>query len=213
MSDIFDDLVGREQTISFEHDLCFLSEEITYFTAMLYLYRPFVENPLSSPIKIDGKTFYIADQTLEGKRYDYFVDILFEKIHSFYDRLANQIAVLFPDKLKKKDNIHFHKVIEKLQVDYADNNDFSWLLNFRDNEYKVMNDQRRNSVHKISIVTKNFNEQALKNSMDYEKTKGLTDKRMDYPDYFKKMHYLCLLGFEKTLGFLEVVKKKIINKK
>jgi len=34
---------------------------------------------------------------------------------------------------------------------------------------------------------------------------------MRYPEYFKNMHNLCALGFEKTLSFLEFVKQQ--NKK
>ncbi|MDR1737372.1 MAG: hypothetical protein LBR66_00940, partial [Candidatus Symbiothrix sp.] len=53
---VFEAVIDIRQTKNIIDDLCFLSEEITFFTAMLYLYQPFVEKPLNNPILIGNKT-------------------------------------------------------------------------------------------------------------------------------------------------------------
>jgi hypothetical protein len=203
--DIFND-IPNIQIINNNDDILFLSDEIVYFIALLYFYQPYIENYTDNPVINNGKPFYVAGQTIEGKRYDMFVDILFEKIYSFFDRLANLIVLFFPNKFPKNENIHFSNTICKLKSDYGTNDSFTWLLDFRDNEFRELNKQRRNAVHNISTVTKNFNTQRLNNYVDYEKTEELQKTRIQYADYFKQMHNLCIEGFEKTLSFLDYVK-------
>lgn len=177
---VFQNIIPIKDIINYIDDLLFLSDEIVYFTALLYLYQPYIENHLQNPIKIGSELLYISDQTVEGKRYDMFVDILFGVTYSFFDRIANLFASFFSDIFSKRQNIHFHSSIEKLKQKYSSNIDFNWLLSFRDNEYKKMNEQRRNAVHNISIVTRNFNEQTFDNYMSYSRTKGLREKRLEY---------------------------------
>jgi hypothetical protein len=205
---VFNDIMPFKEIIKNNDELLFLSDEIVYFIALLYFYQPFLENSLNNPIIINNENFYIADQTIEEKRHDMFVDILYEKTYSFFDRIAILISKFFPTKFLKKENIHYHKTIETLKNDYITNDDFAWLLRFRDNEYKIMNNERRNAVHNISTVTKNFNSQRFINYKDYEGTKGLIERKFEYADYFKHTHTLCIEGFEKTLSFLEYVKSQ-----
>lgn len=200
---VFNGIIPIKEVINYTDDLLFLSDEIVYFIALLYLYQPHIENHLENVVETEDKVLYITDQTIEGKRYDMFVDILFERIYSFFDRIANLFASFFPDKFSKKENIHFYSSLEKLKPIYSSNIDFNWLLNFRDNQYKEMNEQRRSAVHKISTVTRNFNEQTFDNYMDLSRTKDLREKRLNCTNYFRQMHNSCLEGLEKTLNFFE----------
>lgn len=189
------------------NDILFLSDEIIFFTAHLYLYRPFINNPLTDAIDdSSSSTTYFPEQVnIERRRYDMYVDILFEKVYSYWNRIGNIIALFFPDIFSKKGKVYFYLITE-LKSLHSENEDFMWLLHFKENQYKRMNTvYRKDIVHNITTHIKGINKQ-LVNCTDPKKTEEIVKKRFDYADYFKELNQLCIEGFEKTLCFLESVK-------
>jgi len=189
-------------------ELLFTSDEIVYFTAHLYLYEPYVSTPIKNAYyaghRIE-KMIYPVFTNMEGKRYDMFLGVVFEKVYNFWDRIGDLIASFFPNKIKG--NIYFHKTLKLIEIDYKGNSNFDWLMNFAKKEYTQFNTERINIVHHISKSISYKNE-LLENVSDFEKTKKLSDKRLSYPKYFKSMNEKCKIGFEKTIQLLEEINKR-----
>lgn len=186
-------------------DLLFIGDELIYFTAHLYLYRPYINTPMKDAyITPNGNWFYPIFQNGPGKRYEMYVNVCYEKVYNYWDRIGDLIASFFPTQFKG--NIYFSKVLHVLKSKYAGNKDFDWLLNFSETEYKNYNESRIKTVHKIGVNTENHWKQ-MGHVTDEQKSIDLTNEILNYADDFKKMNYLCIEGFQRTLSFLEHVNK------
>tara|TARA_R110001632_G_scaffold218718_3_gene348046 strand:- start:1143 stop:1922 length:780 start_codon:yes stop_codon:yes gene_type:complete len=186
-------------------DLLYTSDEIVYFLAHLYLYKPYINNPIKDAFYGGETMFYPMFLNLEGKRYDMYLGVVFEKIYNFWDRIGDLIASYFPNRFKG--NVYFSKTIKDLKTDYGGNVDYDWLLNFMENEFTTFNKERINIVHYVSKNTEQKWEQ-LGEVTDYKKTKEFFDKRISYPDYFKDQNEKTKIGFEKTINLLEEINKR-----
>jgi hypothetical protein len=187
-------------------ELLFISDEIVYFTALLYFYRPYINNPLKDSYTMGDKKVYPVFTNLSGKRYDMYLDVLFEKNYNYWDRIGDLIASYFPTIFKAKENIYFVTTIKRLEEKYKGNSDYDWLLEFVKNDFKEFNKERKKIVHSISKSTE-LKLKHLSNTTNYEETKKLINKRLSYPDYFKAMNEKCIIGFERTLNFLDQINK------
>ena len=186
-------------------ELLYSSDEIIYFTAHLYFYKPYINTPLKDSYWTGKTTIYPVFSNLPGKRYDMFVGVCFEKVYNYWDRIGDLIASFYPNRFKG--NIYFSKTIKKLESEYRGNKDYDWLRNFVDNEFTDFNQERIDVVHYISKSTQQKWNQ-LGHVTDYNKSKALTDKILSYPEYFKQMNEICKIGFEKTLNLLEEINKR-----
>ena len=186
-------------------DLLFTSDEIVYFTAHLYFYKPYINTPIKDAYYTGTTMIYPVFGNLEGKRYEMYIGVVFEKIYNYWDRIGDLIASYFPKKFKG--NVYFSQTVKALENDYKGNFDYDWLLNFVNNEFSEFNKERINIVHYISKSTEQKWEQ-LGHITDYAKTKFLNDKRLSFPDYFKNMNELTKVGFEKTVNLLEEINKR-----
>lgn len=186
-------------------DLLLTSDEIVYFTAHIYLYRPYINNPIRDSYTVGDRVIYPMFTNLEGRRYEMFSGVLFEKMYNYWDRIGDLIASFYP-KLFPRDK-YFPVVIRKLKENFTDNPDFNWLYRFLQNEYKVFNKERILVVHEISNSTER-NWRQLSHITDYEKTKSLHEEKLKYPEFFKNMNELCKTGFVKTLNLLEEINKR-----
>ena len=186
-------------------DLLFVSDEIVYFTAHLYLYRPYINTPMKDAyLTPNGTWIYPVFQNGPGKRYEMYINVCYEKLYNYWDRIGDLIASFFPSTFTG--NIYFPRVIQNLKSKYSGNADLDWLINFAENDYKEFNEVRIKTVHKIAINTETKWQQ-LGHVTDEQKSRELTEKILSFPDYFKKMNELCVEGFIKTLSFLEFVNK------
>lgn len=186
-------------------DLLFSSDEIIYFLAHLYLYKPYINDPIKDSFYGDQNMVYPMFLNLEGKIYDMYLGVVFEKFYNFWDRIGDLIASYFPDKYTG--NIYFSKTIKDLKTDYSGNADYEWLLDFVENEFINFNKERINIVHYVSKNTEQKWEQ-LDQVTDYDKTKAFIDKRASYPEYFKDLNEKTKIGFEKTISLLEEINKR-----
>ncbi len=185
-------------------DLIDCSDSIIYFIAHLFLYYPHVTNPIKNQFNTDKCTIYPFNMDTPTKRYLQFVDVCFEKIYNYWDRIGDLIATFFPDKFKEKKKIYFKNTINKLKNSYPESINYRWLKKFADNEFEISNKQRIGIVH---YFTKNTDLKwtQLEQVDDFEKSQKLSTVILSFPDYFKKMNNLCLEGFKHTLEFLKEI--------
>ncbi len=186
-------------------DILFTSDELVYFIAHLYLYKPYINNPVKDSYICGSRRIYPMFVNLEGKRYDMFVGVVFEKIYNFWDRIGDLIASYFPNKYTG--NVYFSKTIKDLEKDYKGDVNYDWLLNFVESEFTDFNKERINIVHYTSKNTEQMWEQ-LGQISNYDKTKEFILKRESYPEYFKDLNKKTKIGFEKAINLLEEINKR-----
>lgn len=186
-------------------DLLFSSDEIVYFLAHLYLYKPYINNPIKDSYHTGQNMVYPMNINLEGKRYDMYLGVVFEKIYNFWDRIGDLIASFFPKRFTG--NVYFSKTIIDLKIDYSGNADYDWLYEFVENEFMDFNKERINIVHYVSKNTDHVWEQ-LNHVTDFNKTKAFVEKRANYVEYFKDLNRKTIIGYEKTINLLEKINNR-----
>jgi hypothetical protein len=184
-----------------EQDIKLVSDEIIYFVANAYLYLPYINDPIEDRFKTDeGNEIYPNYQNMHSKLYDMYVDVAFEKIYNFWDRIGDLIAAcLVPDLDDRR--VYFTSVIDKIPHILENNENFKWLLNYRNNSYKSLNDTRKEVVHYFSTGT-NFQHDHIYFSTDLDKLTKIIDERKRIPEFLKKCIDEAIEGYTKTLDFL-----------
>lgn len=188
-------------------DLAFCSDEILYFTAQLFLYRPYINNPIKDGYMFYGKMTYPNLQNIEGKRYSMFADAAIQSAYNYWDRIGDLIASFFPGLLKRHE-IYFAKVIDSIPTQFHGSVNYQWLKALKNKEFSELNGKRKQIVHFTTLAT-DYRHQHLEVSNDISKLEILQRERETIADYFKEHIPLTLEGFEKTLLFLEEVNAAI----
>lgn len=189
------------------NDILFCSDELLYFTANLYLYRPFINNPIKDGFFSSGKMVYPNYQNMESSRYSMFADVAAQKVYNYWGRIAELINSFFPGILEPV-RVNFAAVIDAIPAMYHINEHYLWLKEFKTVDYKKMNGIRRQIVHYTTLET-SFNQAHLKSSDDKLEMGNLIENRDKWADFYKEHLNLSIIGFEKALLFLEYVSKEI----
>lgn len=167
-----------------------------------------MNSPIDDGLPFAGKMLYPNYENLPAYRYSMFADVVSQKLYNYWDRIGDLIAAYFPDLLKPH-QVYFPKIIDVIPVQYH-NEYYFWLREFRDFDYKIINQSRKEIVHYNTIGTK-FKHDHLQNSRNYKKIKSLTDDRYELVDFFKKQLHISITGFEKTVLFVETITKLSLN--
>lgn len=179
-------------------NLLFISDEIMYFTSQLFLYRPYLNNPLDNPIRIKDKVYFPYSMYLADRRYFMFSEIVFEKVYAYWGQIANLLAASLEEKIEEN-RIYFPGIIQK--ISRKDSENYKWLFNFINSDYSELNSHRKLIVHHRGLETK-FKFEHLKVGSDRIEMERLIHDRDELPEYFKKHIELTLIGFEKSLEFI-----------
>jgi hypothetical protein len=184
-----------------QNDLFICSDELIYFTAHLFLYKPFINNPLFDSQVFNGKEIFPNYQNLEAKRYNMFADVVSQKAYNYWDRIGDLIASFFPEKLEAK-QIYFPTSIEVIPKLFHKSQNYIWLNNFKNTEYKSLNKLRKQIVHYTTTDT-DYRQKHLQIPMDKAAMILLQKEREELPGYYKNHINLTLAGFEKTMLLFE----------
>jgi hypothetical protein len=188
-------------------DLSLASDTLLYFTGQMYLYRPFLNNPLRDAYPLGEKILYPNYQNLAAKRYGIFTDTCFQALYNYWGRIGNIIITFFPSALQP-DQVYFPSVIQAIPKGFRDNDSFRWLNDFAKNKYPQFNAIRKQIVHYQSTLMK-YQNKHHESFFDEEEIKRLTKARYDQADYFKAQIEDSLLGFTNMVCFLEEADKKL----
>lgn len=206
----FFDTIGSKQNKNSDfdfnrcfEDIIFCSDEILFFTALIYLYRPYLQNPIKDGYQFGERMVFPYTQTIEVSRYYMFVNTLYEKVYNYWDRIGDLIAAFLPDFYKKR--IYFITVIDQIKDNFKESENYIWLRNFRENEFKKLNNKRKGIVHHELIGT-SFRWDHVFNATDNEKVTELVNERDQFPEYFKLHIEYTKIGFEKTIQLIEEFK-------
>lgn len=205
-------------------NLLFNSDEVAYFTANAFLYKDKISNPIENAHSyFDDKDkkwmkYYPNFPNLASKRYSMYVAAAFEKIYNYWDRLGDLLwATYFQDKLKEK-NVDFARVIDLIKINYPEYQNFEsykWLLDFKDEKQKKINDIRRNIVHYTSIDVEfkskhlgqfENEEGKMQNVLsDKNQIERLMDERIAYADILKNEIINTIEGFIQIHNLIECI--------
>ncbi len=184
-------------------DIINCNSDLRYFTALLFLYKPFINNPINESVYFEERLLFTYFQNRYDHRYSQFASICFEKLYNYCDRIGDVLANRYFDKFQNPQNIYFPKVIDKLRLDSNIQNDsfFKEIIIYRDNEYKEHNEKRREIVHYHQFET-NYRYDFTLNSTNKEEITKLWDFKKNLPEYFKKQLDKSNQLFLNTFNFL-----------
>lgn len=191
-------------------DILFCSDEILFFLAQMYLYKPFINNPINDSYKLDKKTIYPNFENLEGFRYSMYAHVVSEKIYNYWDRLGDLLAVYFPAVFTNPKSIFFTTVIDRIPAPYNTSDNYKWLKTYRDGKFYALNEERKNNVHYLT-TDRRFKDEHLQNVTDGIAMQQIIDKRYNLTEEYKEHMYLTLEGFEKTMQLIEEITKSTIT--
>jgi len=190
-------------------DIFFCSDQLLFFTANLYLYRPYINNPLRDAIPVGGGEIYPNYENIEGKRYNMFADIASQAAYNYWERIGGLIASFFPDRIEP-DRVFFSAAIDSVPEQFQANEHFAWLREFQEDGYRELNKKRKQVVHYTSLYT-DFRYEHLRNPKDKQAVEGLQVAREGLAEFYKQHISLTLAGYEKTLFLLEEVATKLFS--
>lgn len=195
---------GSFDSFQLETDLYFISDEILYYLAHVYLFRPYINNPLVDAHRPPGYDFtvYPNIQNVHAKRYDMHIDTVFEKLYAFWNRIATLLN-FFVDKPLSSHAIDFSRVIDILPTRFNQNDGYKWLQDFKLNGYRDFNLKRKAVVHHSTTGT-SFRTQHL-NARGYDEHEQLMEDRRATPDFLRDNMYLAVETYYQTLVLLEEV--------
>lgn len=187
-----------------EDNLRFNSDEIAFFTAITFLYRENINDPIKDVKKDSNNINYYPNLTnIASKRYSMFVALVFEKLYNYWDRLGDLLwATYFQHEMKER-SVDFYKIIELIKNNhpqYSNLDSFKWLLNFRDINYKELNEIRKNIVHYTSIEIEFHSKHLGK----FENEEGKQQNIYSNKDETEKI-------MVERRGYYEIIKKEIDN--
>ena len=193
-------------------DILFCSDELLYFTALLFLYRPYINNPLEEADDLGNEMLYPNIQNLYAKRYSMFADVAGQTTYNFWDRVGAMIASFFPNKKINPRSISFDKVVKDEMLDKFKNSpNYIWLEKFKDNEYKELNRKRKEIVHYFTSDTDFKYNHLRKGVTDKEEMEKLQAERVGLADFYKHQISLTFVGLEKTLLLLGEISDVLYN--
>ena len=190
-------------------DLLFCSDEILYFLANMYLYKPFINNPIADGFLWSGKMLYPNYQNLEAKKYSMFANSVCEKLYNYWDRIGDLIAAYFPS-LIKPEQVFFAKIIDIIPPEYHNSLNFIWLKEFKEKKFLDLNEKRKQTVHYITEDT-TFKYNHLNSPRERDEIEKIYFERISLADYYKNHLLLTLDGFEKTMLLIEEISEKTIT--
>jgi hypothetical protein len=187
------------------NDILVCNRDLKYFTAQLFLHRPFINNPV---VEVDDKTFDYPfatyHQNLWDRRYLMYVSCCFEKSYNFWDRIGDLLWSFHQNLIPKIRSVDFSKIIDELDKAGTTNADFIWLRDFKNAQYKSLNSLRIDVVHYHQYESK-YRHEFLTHNTDFPALQALYDEKVGFAEYFKEQLSLQIEGCCRAYNFLNAI--------
>ena len=98
-------------------DLNMITKDLKIFISNLYLYLPFINNPIQEHIYIENtkQTTYIQNEY--DSHFMTYVSVCYEKIYNYWDRIGDRMWFYFDVEIDPK-KVYFPTVINQLKIKY-----------------------------------------------------------------------------------------------
>lgn len=197
-------------------DLIFCSEEILHFTSQVFMFRPFINNPIEDQIPFYDRIIYPNLQNLYGKRYNMYLAVLAEKHYNYWDRIGDLLAFIL-NQNKDSDKIYFAKIIDSIPAKFHQSKNYQWLKKFKDGNYQKISKQRQRITHETSFNTE-YTQDHLKAPDDLNEMHKLQNNHKRLSEFYKNQMLntiegfkICLLLSEEIIGIPTLQDKNKIN--
>lgn len=183
------------------HDLIFsISQDIKFSLGNIYLYKElginnFLNEHTTTP---QGETIFTYRQTLGDSRFFFYVNVCFEKLYNFWDRIGDLLSLALDLKIKPTE-IYFPKVIREIEKINSQSINFKSLKEFSENEYQdILNRIRKLIVHYRQKDT-DFRFAWLKNLNNEEGILKLQQEKDELLCLLKDQMHLTIDGFRNAI--------------
>lgn len=180
-------------SVDFIFDIEFISQDIKFFTGLLFILRPFINIPSQ-----EKNTYF---QNKYDHRYLVFASVAHQNVYNFWDRIGDILYCFFETGLNEK-KVYFSSVLNNFPKEYLDNEYFKELKLLYDDKIKIILDSRHQIVHYKQLETKhylgifqNYKSEELKYELEKEK--------LGYPEYFLEHLNLSNYAFEITIKLID----------
>jgi hypothetical protein len=190
--------VNDFNSVEYIFDIEFISQDIKFFTGLLYILRPFINIPSK-----EHNTYF---QNRYDHRYLIFASVVHQNVYNFWDRIGDLLYCFFDTGLSER-NVYLSKVLNNFPVDYRESEVFKELSKIYEQKVKPILDSRTQIVHYKQLETKHHLG-IFQNYDDSEAKKALEKEKNNYPDFFKEQLALCNYGFENTLKLIDLLEDK-----
>jgi len=186
-------------------DIINCNTDLRFFTALLFLYRPFINNPGYENIIHKGKKIYTYFQSTQDHRYSQYASICYEKLYNLCDRIGDLLDYHFHDRFLNLKKTYFAPVIDELKKDQKikSNIYFKKILKYRNTSFKEINKERIEIVHYYQFET-NYRYSFTRNCTNELEIRKMWDFKRSLPEYFKKQLELSNDLFYNTFNFLKI---------
>jgi hypothetical protein len=187
-------------------DIINCNSDLRHFTALLFFYRPYINNPNYEKIITRDFSYYSYFQNLPDRRFSQFASICFEKLYNYCDRIGDLLAYYYPLKFPEVKKIYFPYVIDILKNDLELINEkyFRDLLSYREITYREIHEHRNEIVHYYQFET-NYKFDFSLNATNDEEISKLWEYKNRLPEYFSEQ---LKLSNELYISSLKLIKKK-----
>ena len=190
------DTVNQFKWYEFYTEIQFLSKDLKYYTALLFLLRPYINHPLR-----ENKTYF---QTMEDKRYMSYASILYQILYNYWDRIGDFLYCFFDTGLKER-NVYFSTVINNFPSEYSKSSNFLELKSMYNKKLKNLIKDRKRIVHYLQISARMFTSTFLHYNDD-KKLKEMEKEKDGYPEFFRDHIKNTLKGFEYSVRLVNELK-------
>ena len=181
----------RKPPLFLYDDFFFLSNDLIHFTLLLFLFRPFINDPA----KENGTYF----QNWYDARYLSYSSVLYSTVYNFWDRIGDLLNCFFDTGLTEG-SVYIGRVINNFPKYCRDSKYYQQLKDIYMSKIQHLIIERNEDAHNQSIVTGHyFNIVLAKGEDQLEKA----ELKFSLPEIFKEQINLAHTGFELALRLIK----------
>jgi hypothetical protein len=201
----FVDIVRKKQPVQggwfpdfkMAHEMDFITQDMKYITGMLFLLRPYINNPLH-----DGGQYI---QTVGDRRYLMHITFGLQAVYNFWDRLGDLLWHFFPSNLSERD-VYFDRIIGSIKTPYDSCKIYSSLVELYQNHVKSVLQIRKETVHYFQPECRHYWGNVEDNS--HEAIKERYNEKFGYADLMLNQLNIAPKAFELTLKLIDELPDK-----
>lgn len=187
---------------SFSNELVYISQDLSNILAELYLFRPYLRSFLEDPYKLGEVTIYRYSHSFYDKQYFHLASSYIQNAYNFWDRIGDLLYHYFEfPGIKREQDVYFNRIIDQFPDEYK-TDDFHFLYDFLEKDYKVFNKNRKDIVHNKGLESKMFTDY-LENVSDYEGIKKLQEWKEGLIEDLLSLHNKSFEVLERALKLIE----------
>ena len=148
-----------------------------------------------------NKEIYTHFPTFYDTNYYFYSSMFIQLIFNYYEAISQILFVFFDFGNLKKDKVGFSIIIDKLYEKYENDVSIKFIFEYKENEYKNLNEIRKEIVHYQDIESNIFQKyhENISNNDEVEKLFEIKTKRIDL---FIDNHNKSMRVMEEVLKFI-----------